>query len=107
VAKPTNFPAGGVEMIPLCIGHTNASPNGFNVLKVVTRGGTHQLFVNNVLFCTATDHTYAVGAVMPMVQTTGKAGEVFSIDSVQIQHQEVVPPAPSAPAMSVAATVAP
>ena len=94
VSTPVAFPGGGVEMRPLCIGHANVVVNGFNTLKVITRGGSHQLFVNNALFCNAIDHTYAVGAVMPVAQTSGKAGELFSIDSVKIEHQEVVPPHP-------------
>lgn len=102
VSKPVSFPGGAIEMLALCVGHTNIAASGFNTLKVVTRGGTHLLSVNGVTFCKATDHTFAAGAVMPIAQTSGKPGESFSIDLVKIEHQEVVPPASAAANQSLA-----
>jgi subtilisin family serine protease len=60
--------------------------NGFNDLRVVTRGSKHNFYFNGQLICSITDTTFTQGSVVPygFFHANDVAG-VFQIDSVTIK----------------------
>ncbi len=68
-------------------------------LKVVSAGGLHRVYLNNVLQCQSTDQSYGTGraGLMTFVEAP-TAGNVFTADNFILDPTETVPDAPAAAA---------
>jgi len=64
----------------------------FYTLKVVSTGGIHRVYVNNVLQCSAVDRTFGTGrAGLITFVGTPSAGNAFQADNFVIDPNETVP----------------
>jgi hypothetical protein len=88
----------------LCGSYRTISENGFNTLKVVTKGGSHQVFLNGWRACNVTDHTFGTGQILLATYVPNPAaGNGFLVDQVIIDPTEIVPSAGPAASAEAAA----
>lgn len=60
---------------------------------MVTKGGSHQIFINGLLACNVTDWTFGTGRIAVAAYLPNPAtGHGFLVDQVIIDPTEVVPP---------------
>lgn len=89
-----NMQTGAGNATNLCAVELNTiATNVYYTLKVVSRGGLHKFYVNNVLKCTATDYTYGTGraGLITFFDATTPAGNAFQADTFVIDPTETVP----------------
>lgn len=99
-----NLQTGGGSATLLCNADLDGiTSNVYYTLKAVSSGGVHQVYVNNVLRCTATDFAYGTGrAGLITYVSSPSAGNAFEADSFVVDPNETVPPASSPAAEEVA-----
>ncbi|HET6377405.1 MAG TPA: S8 family serine peptidase [Methylocella sp.] len=90
----------------LCNANLNTIKSGnFYTLKVVSHGGLHQVFIDNVLRCSATDRAYGTGraGLITFYSATSPAGNKFQADSFIADPNETVPPGGASGELTAAA----
>lgn len=74
---------GGSNALLCTANDININVGGYNVLKVVSKNGTHTFYVRGVKVCTATDTTFKTGNVaMVMANPGGDAAHKYYVDHV-------------------------
>ena len=99
--RQTNLGSG----VLLCTVETPVKFNRTNTLRVVSRNGQHDFFLNGAQVCSATDSSFALGDVaVVMASPTDSAGHRLTVDKVRIERLEVTP-GPATAAMAAEPTL--
>jgi len=86
----------------LCNANVPITSGTTYTLKVISTGGSHRVYVNGTLRCSATDQSYGTGkAGLMTFVSTPVAGQVFTADNFIVDPTDV--PSPAATAADVAA----
>ena len=85
-----NLQTGSGNATRLCNANLSITSGTYYDLKVSSRGGVHKFYVNDVLRCTATDHTYGTGRA-GLIAYFSSTGGSFQADSFVLNPNETVP----------------
>lgn len=77
----------------LCQKQAAVNVNGFNTVKVVSRGSSHSYYLNGKLVCTVNDATNPTGPVMAAAFIAAGGGHAYEVDSLNVTSFDTAPAA--------------
>ncbi|QZN98301.1 S8 family peptidase [Chenggangzhangella methanolivorans] len=92
VAKMVDFKFDGTggSGASVCIRKAKVNVNKVNLLKVVTNGSSHRVFMNDVQVCAFEDATYSSGSIV-LASFRNVPGSEFRVDEVKIRSNDKGP----------------